>query len=87
MPCYDAYPYGGSNCDKDIYPVDKRPEYILSNSLAQRDAMLCAVFRRLQETGDLSDVIESLDYIQAGISKDYIYEWWEKHLNRDKNNI
>jgi hypothetical protein len=51
--------------------------------LSKRNAMLCVLLRKLEETGELEDVLNSLDYGEAGVSKDDICDWFSMHQIQD----
>ena len=46
--------------------------------------MLCAVFKVLEKTGELQDVIENIDEKESGIFKEDLREWWLAHKLRDE---
>ena len=99
MPCYDPRD-DWSECEKREHQIktDFEDQYVernkyrveferakaLSRVLEQRNAMLCAVFKVLEEVGDLEDVIENIDEKESGIFKEDLREWWLAHKLGDE---
>ena len=99
MPCYDPRD-DWSECEKREHQIktDFEDKYVerskyrvefgrakaLSRILEQRNAMLCAVFKVLEKTGELQDVIENIDEKESGIFKEDLREWWLAHKLGDE---
>ena len=99
MPCYDPRD-DWSECEKREHQIktDFEDKYVerskyrvefgrakaLSRILEQRNAMLCAVFKVLEKTGELQDVIENIDEKESGIFKEDLRQWWFDHKRRDE---
>ena len=99
MPCYDPR-NDWTECEKRQHQIEtdfedqyvERNKYrveferakVLSRILEQRNAMLCAVFKVLEKTGELQDVIENIDEKESGIFKEDLREWWLAHKLGDE---
>ena len=69
MPCLNNY---GNDSDH----ADLR-------ELANLRATLCAVFRVLEEHGQLEKLLKKLDYKEAGLKRKQITSWYAEHKALD----
>ena len=65
----------------------------LKHQLAEREAMLCAVFMALEGQGieamgdgyvDLDDVLVVADWKEAGVTAEATVVWWGEHQKKDE---
>lgn len=46
-------------------------------------ACLCAVLSELERHGALDDVLDGIDYGEAGVTRRWLTEWWDEHKKAD----
>ena len=73
MPCRDD---GPSRADEETSRIRE--------DLRGRDAMLCGVMAVLEQRGIANEVIEQINYGEAGISVRDLRHWWERHKAEDE---
>lgn len=62
---------------------DPEPEDYHYNELSARDAMLCGVLSALEHLNSFDQVVENIDWHEAGISKKALLSWWKRHKEED----
>ena len=63
------------------------PCYEPSYDYSRGDAILCSIFHSAEKTGQLTLLINTLDYDLIGLSKKQVKEWWKHHKNLDKQKL
>lgn len=58
-------------------PSTNEVEYANSN------ALLCAIVRVLEKSGNLDHVLNEIDWAEAGVTKATFFAWWERHKRMD----
>ena len=69
MPCSD----GLLNSTQTVY--------VESGNQTSR---LCAVFKVLEQQGNLIQTLQKADWKEAGVSLESTLKWWERHKKEDK---
>ena len=59
-------------------PSPREVEYENTN------ALLCAIVRVLENSGNLDHALNSVDWKEAGVTKATFHAWWEKHKRLDE---
>lgn len=71
MPCYD------NGYEESTYSMQR-------NEINKLRAIVCGVFSKIEEEGDLDIFLNKLDYLEMGVTKEVIMEWWSQHKREDE---
>lgn len=52
--------------------------------IANLGAALCAVLSVVEANGEIEELLQAVDYKEAGIPEGFIREWWAKHQEEDR---
>lgn len=77
MPCNSSEGMDSS------YIVENRV-VALKLQLGEVEAMLCGLLRALDQSGVLQAMFYSFDPTQAGVTRDQLSAWWQRHCVKDK---
>lgn len=67
-------------CNDRDYAAERREEL---QETANANAALCAIASALEARSTLSDVLDIVDWKQAGVTRGAFENWWDDHKIRD----
>lgn len=50
----------------------------------KREAVECAIWTALEKSGLLGTVLDAADWNEAGVSREFAEQWWERHKESDR---
>lgn len=61
-----------------------RDDGVPSNAAAQLEAMLCGVVHVLDKQNCLNQILDHVDWVEAGITRYEFDRWWRMHQQQDE---